>query len=191
MGFRQRITGGVVMKYLTFLAMCFLVGCASTAINKESYTSKLDFDIPAGQYEQYQLATWHKGDSECIEFSLQKPYNTTKWGASVMLYMQGESKDDISKISLFTEYQNSRTLSLAFVNSDAENTIIERNISFGENVKFEATFPDDHTIKIRIGKSEYIYPIGFAVQNLLVGASSAEAAVKFFDNQTCDTSNPG
>ena len=177
------------MKYVPFLLVCLLVGCASTTgIEKQSYVSKLDFNIPAGQYDWYQVSTWDKGDSECIALSLSKPYNTTKWVASVMLFMAGKSDKELTKVSLFTEYTKSKTLSLAFVNGKNEQ-IFKSNIKFGEDVKLKATFPNDHTIRVKVGKSEFSFPVGYPIQRLLVGASSARATVKFLHDQSCDSAS--
>jgi len=177
---------GVIMKYSAIFLILLLVSCTNAAAHKkDSYISKIDFDVPAGEYEQFQLSTWDQGANECIEFSLNKPYNNTRWLASVMLYIKGESKD-LSKIILHTEHKDSKSLLMEFEGGHKEEQVFGRAIKFGEAVKFKASFPNDHTIKVTLSNSEFVFPVDYKIQSLLIGTSSANATIKLFDTSLCN-----
>lgn len=174
------------MKYVLLSALLIFTGCASTTDNiRPLESTSVDFDVLAGRYDQLKLTNWKVGSSECVEFTLKKPYNTTNFLASVMFHVKGNSKDDMLKIMLYTEHKDSNSLTLASISSDKQHRLFQKNINFGEAVKFNVIFTNNHTIGLKLLYSEFSIPLQFKINSVLIGASSSQATVKILDKSDC------
>lgn len=175
------------MKYILLSVLIILAGCVNAEENiKPLESPNTDFDIPAGMIEKFKLNNWKFGSNQCVEFSLNKPYNTTNFLANVMFYVKGKSDKEISKIMLFTEHRDSKLLTLAYIGNDKDYRIIQQNINFGEVVKFNIIFTNNQTIGIKLAYSEFSIPLKFKINSVIVGASSSQATAKILEKPDCN-----
>jgi hypothetical protein len=176
------------MKYVFIFSLIFYIQCANAKEEiKLLESSSVDFDVSAGRYDQFKLNNWKVGSNECVEFTLYKPYNTTNFLAALIIFVNGDSKSHKSRIILYTEHADSKSLTLAYLSSDKEYRLIKNNISFGEPVKFSLKFVSNRTIEIKSAYSEFSIPLQFKITNVLLGATSSQSTAKIVESSDCNS----
>lgn len=181
-------TYGAFMKYIFIFSLIFYIQYASAKQEiKPLETSSVDLDVSAGKYDQFKLNNWKVGSSECVEFTLNKAYNTTNFLAALIIFVNGNSKSDRSRIILYTEHADSKSLTLAYLSSDKEYRLIKNNISFGEPVKFSLKFVSNQKIEIKSAFSEFSIPLQFKITNVILGATSSQSTAKIVESLDCNS----
>jgi len=168
--------------------MLFLMVFTNSVASKEILPTAINFDIKAGQYEEFQLLTWKPKDTTCIALTLISTNEDTQWLPVAGIFFQGEKEGEYASIRLLKNSFTSNKLSLiytTFADGKKDQYLIRENIEYGQRVIYELRFPrrDDYDIHIDGGVGQLKSPFEFS--KLTLSSSSVKSVIEL-DTAACN-----
>jgi hypothetical protein len=177
------------MKLHLPLVLLMLTGCSTIqSPSTVQYQAKTELNVEAGYYTQLQFSNWKKGNSVCLEVTIDKPYGGTKWAPSTMLYIDDGNDNHRLMLSLS---EGSTLGSLHFNYSLIEGSkkvskkILANGFKYGQPLQYEVFFSQENQVSIKSKHFDATIPLEFSPKAISFAASSSVSTVKLLKNSEC------
>lgn len=173
------------------LCMLFLMVITNSVAGQEILPTVINFNIKAGQYEEFQALTWKPKDTICIATTLVSPNKGSEWWTLAGVTFLGEKEGEYASIQLIDNRSESQKPSLFYTTSvgGKENKfLIRENVEYGQRIIYELRFSRSNEFDIYIDGGVGQLKSPFEFLKLKLGATSAKSIVEF-NTASCSQKN--